>query len=97
MEKQPEVTMKPEHKELLKKYDREYLDDALIGRRLRQLRQSACITRDELAAMTLIPEDELKDYETGQIPLGITRMRQIAAAMDADTMTLLARLIFPVY
>ena len=86
--------MKPEHEALLKKCDREYLDNTLIGR-LRQLRENACITRDELAAMTLIPEDELEDYETDQIPLGINRMRQIAAAMDADAMTLLARLLFP--
>lgn len=83
-------------KALLAKYDREALDDRVLGRRLANIRKHAMLTRAELAAMTLIPEDELTDYESGSIPLGLTRMRQIAAALDTDPVTLLCRLLFPV-
>ena len=83
-------------KALLAKYDREAIDDRVLGRRLARIREDAMLGRAELASMTLIPEDELADYETGAIPLGLTRMRQIAAALDTDPVTLLCWLVFPV-
>ncbi len=75
--------------------DQNQLDDRLIGRRLKSLRQQVCIEPQELADMSRIPLDELEDYKAGRLPLGITRMRQLASALDTDAMTLLARLLFP--
>ncbi|PCI09699.1 hypothetical protein COB72_05530 [bacterium] len=84
------------HRELLEQFDREHLTDVILGRRLMQCREQAALTREDLATMSGIPIDELIDYEEGQIPIGLGRMRAIASALDTDVVTLMMRLMFPI-
>ncbi len=69
--------------------------DAIMGRRLRNIRQAAELTPEELAQLSGMPGHELADYESGEIPLPLTRIRALAAALDTDPLGLLARLLFP--
>ena len=69
--------------------------DAIMGRRLVMIRQAAQLTAAEFSSLSGIPEDELEDYEKGEIPLPLVHIRVMATALDTDPMSLFIRLLFP--
>ena len=75
--------------------DREAEQDRMIGVRLRSTREASFLTQRQLATLSGIPEADLADYESGEIPIPLTRLRLIAAALDTDAVTLLTHLLFP--
>lgn len=86
-----------DHHLLLKQFEKEHLGDVILGRRLTKIRERAMLTREDLKLLSGIPIDELIDYENGQIPISLNRMRAIATALDTDAVTLMTRLLFPDY
>ena len=89
--------MTADHHQLLKQFEREHLCDVILGRRLTKVREQAMLACEDLALFSGIPIDELIDYENGQIPISLNRMRAIASALDTDAVTLMTRLLFPGY
>lgn len=87
--------MTTDHHQLLKQFEKEHLFDVILGRRLSVAREQAMLTREDLALLSGIPIDELIDYERGQIPISLNRMRDIASALDTDAVTLTICLLFP--
>jgi len=87
--------MSTDHYQRLEKYEKEYIGDVILGRRLAGIREQAILTRKELALLSGIPIDELIDYESGQIPISLNRMREIASVLDTDALALITRLLFP--
>lgn len=69
--------------------------DRIIGRRLAATRKSRHLTLDELSALSGIPADELADFENGEIPIAMGRVRLIAATLDLSPMELFTRLACP--
>ena len=69
--------------------------DAIMGRRLIAIRRAAQLEPAELSSLSGIPACELEDYESGTIPLPLTRIRSLAAALDTHPISLLLRLLFP--
>jgi len=88
--------MSTDHYQLLEKYEKEYISDVILGRRLAKIREQAILTQEDLALLSGIPIDELMDYENGQIPISLNRMRAIASALDTDAVTLVIRMLFPI-
>lgn len=81
------------HADLL--LEREPHLDRIIGRRLAAVRDSQHLTLDELSALSGIPQDELTDYEAGEIPVSMSRVRLIAATLDLTPSDLFTRLVCP--
>ncbi len=69
--------------------------DRIIGRRLAATRASRCLSLDELSLLSGIPSDELGNYERGEIPIAMSRVRLIAATLDLAPMELFTRLACP--
>ena len=57
--------------------------DRHIGQRLRRLRVSRRITRDNLASALEIPAPALAEYEAGARPLSSARLMKAASLLDA--------------
>lgn len=64
--------------------------DTAIGRRLAQLRETAGLTRTELAAKSGVPLSELIAHEDGTLRLGASRMFKICMVLGAKPADLLA-------
>jgi len=76
-------------------FEEEHSLDRIIGRRLTAIREQSMMTVDELAVLTGLPADCLQEHERAEIPLPLTRIRRIAAALDTDAVALMSRLLFP--
>ena len=63
--------------------------DSAIGRRLTQLRETAGLTRTELAAKSGVPLSELIAHEEGSLRLGASRMFKICTILGAKPADLL--------
>ena len=81
------------HAELL--LEREPHLDRIFGKRLTEIRVSRQLTISELSALTGISTHELTDYEAGEIPIAITRIRLIAETLDMTPMDLFTSLVCP--
>lgn len=69
--------------------------DRVIGGRLSKFRTALSLSREDLAALSGIPEDELAEHESGEIPIPMSRVRPIAAVLDLHPLELFIRLVLP--
>jgi transcriptional regulator with XRE-family HTH domain len=57
-------------------------DDLNVGKKIRDIRQQKRMTQQELSQKTQIEQTVISRYETGRIVPSLTRLKQIADALE---------------
>lgn len=90
---QAEDTWQQEHTQMV--YVKEHHLDRIIGRRLVKTREDLSMSVEDVAALMGLPTVTVQEHEDAEIPLPLSRIPQLARALEMPLQVLIERLLCP--